>query len=97
MHRVRCLTSHALIAGHAEEGTKRMRHILTSTKHTLAATTGGEASGCSLPSLARSEPEHFASARFIARTIQAYNASASDMPLDVACRMTSSTLHRCVD
>ena len=97
MHRVRCLTSHALIAGHAEEGTKRMRHILTSTKHTLAATTGGEASGCSLPSLARSEPEHFASARLITRAIQAYNASASDMPLDVACRMTSSTLHRCVD
>ena len=95
MHRVRCLTSHALIAGHAEEGTKRMRHILTSTKHTLAATTGGEASGCSLPSLARSEPEHFASARYITRAIQAYNAS--DMPLDIACRMTSSTPHRCVD
>jgi hypothetical protein len=44
MHRVRCLTSHAHIAGHAEEGTKRMRHIVTSTEDSLTATTGGGAS-----------------------------------------------------
>lgn len=92
MHRVRCLTCPAHGAGHAEEGTKRVRHIPTSTcsrdctEDYPAATTGTRCHGCSLPSLARSEPEHIASARSITRAIQAYSASA--MPLDVACRMT---------
>jgi hypothetical protein len=86
MHRVRCLISYAHMAGHAEEGTKRVRHILTSPEGSLAAITKEGASGCSLPSLARSEPEHIASARSITRAIQAQSASA--MPLEIACRMT---------